>query len=113
MVSWQTVSGETAYLLQEWSDTEKVSDERHANIVGSDGMRLLVSVDELHRVLNKTGFDLIAEVEVTRKKVGRDYERPSQEEAVGQRYDRVFLLRKNGTIEAAEGRIGAWLIPRQ
>jgi hypothetical protein len=47
-----------------------------AETVGSVGMRLLVSVEELQRVLNETGFDLIAEVEVTRKKVGREYERP-------------------------------------
>lgn len=110
-VSWQSADGETEYLLQEWSDTEQTGDDSRRNAVGSNGMRLMVSVSELQRVLRASGFDLIAEVAVTRKKAGREYERFSQEETIDQRYDRVFLLRKDGKIKTAEGDIGTWFIP--
>jgi len=107
-VKWVDKMQGEAYALEEWSDLTDDEEQRVTEAIGSKGSRLWVSTQELRRVLNISGLDMIMKVELTRKKGDRGYQRHDQEEAEEARYDRVYVLRKDGAIEAAEGRIGTW-----
>jgi hypothetical protein len=76
--------------------------------VFSNGHRLKISLHHLKQYLDKVGFDLILEVEITRR-VTKDgiteYNEESEKEA---RYARLYLLRRTGEIFAAEGCVGTW-----
>src|SRR5215470_1026660 len=59
----------------------------------------------------EAGLDLIVEIEITRRNKGYDYSRYDEEKAKEVRFDRVLLLRGDGTLEAAEGRLRTWTAP--
>jgi hypothetical protein len=97
-----------------WDDTrwderdEKVHyDER----IRSDGYRLQMSRQALQSYLLATGFDLIANVEITRRNRGHDYSYYDKEGKKEATVHKIIILRKEGTIEAIEGRIGTWASP--
>jgi len=108
---WQKPMEDVSYLYEQWSDGVE-DDETHSSVVYSHGERLWVSVETLREYLTKTGFDLIIDVGLDRRKGRRSYERVHQEKAAEARFDRLLLLRKGGTIETAEGCIGTWYTPR-
>ena len=88
---------------------ERLRDDK---TVRSSGCRLRVDKEALRTFLNEIGLDLIVEIAITRRNKGYDYSRSGEEKAKESRFDRVVLLRRDGTIEAAEGRLGAWTAPR-
>jgi hypothetical protein len=110
--SWLSANGSEEYLYEEWSDRERDETMKYTSEVISNGSRLWVSADALGQYLLKTGFDLLVEVAVRRGRGHREYQRENSEETTEARYDRVFVLRRDGTIEAAEGPIGTWRTPR-
>lgn len=111
-VSWFDPSnGERAFHYEAWGDVR--DDSRHREyIYGEDaisnGYRLKISLLHLKQYLDKVGFDLILEAEITRR-VTKDgiteYNEKSEKEA---RYARLYLLRRTGEIFTAEGRVGTW-----
>jgi hypothetical protein len=108
-VSWLSASGAEEYLYEEWSDTRSGQEARYSYEARSDGARMWVSVDHLCRHLDAIGLDLIVEVRLTRRKADRDdYRRYDPKETASARYDRVFILRRDGSIEGAEGCVGTW-----
>lgn len=111
-----TVSGKTVFLYEAWGDSQ--SDEREDRLrydtnVRSSGWRLHIDKDSLITLLNDVGLDLIVEIEITRKNRGYDgYSRYDTETTKESRFDRILLLRADGTVEAAERHLGTWTVPR-
>lgn len=111
-VSWlDSSNGKRAFHYDAWGDARNDSQHReyiYGEDVISNGHRLKVSLPHLKQYLDKVGFDLILEVEITRR-VTKDgiteYNEESEKEA---RYARLYLFRRTGEIFTAEGRVGSW-----
>lgn len=112
---WIDSSGVAQFRYIAWCDD--MSDEalrRDLGSVRSDGYRLLASRSTIQKYLKAKDMDLIVEVEVTRRtKDSNDYDTDDSQDPTEAQYDRVFVLRKDGTIEGTEGRIGSWATPGQ
>jgi hypothetical protein len=105
----------TVFTYEAWGDNRDDEPEdrlRYEETVRSSGWRLRVDRDTLKTFLDRVGLDLIVEVEITRRNKGYDYSRYDEEGAKEAHFDRVILLRRDGAIEAAEGRLGTWTTPR-
>ncbi len=106
--------GFTVFVYEAWGDDrgdEAEERRRYNESVRSNGWRLRIDRKALEHLGGRTGFDLIAEIEITRRNRGYDdYSRYGEETTKESRYDRIILLRRDGTIEAAEGRLGTWTI---
>jgi len=113
----QWIEGEgrsTVFAYEAWGDTrgdEPQERIRYDETVRSHGWRLRADKYALQTLLNKIGLDLIVEIEITRRNKGYDYSRYDEEKVQEVRFDRVLLLRSDGTLEAAEGRLGTWTVP--
>jgi hypothetical protein len=108
-------SRKTIFIYEAWGDNRDHEGEdrlRYNGTVGSRGARLLCDKKALKTLLNKMGLDLILEIEVTRRNKGYEYSRRDEEEAKESKFDKVVLLRRDGTVETAEGRLGSWTAPR-
>lgn len=107
---WIDSSGGAQFRYIAWCDD--MSDDalrRDLGSVQSDGYRLLATRSTIQKYLKAKDMDLIVEVEVTRRtKDGNDHDTDDSQEPTEAQFDRVFVLRKDGTIEGAEGRIGSW-----
>ena len=114
-VKWvENECGKTIFIHEAWDDDCNDENEERSyydETVRSNGWRLRVDKDALQIFLNKTGVDLIVEIEITRRDKGYGYSRYDKEEAKESRFDRVILLRSDGTIEAAERCLGTWTVP--
>lgn len=108
---WRKTGEDVSYVCEQWSDGVD-DDGTRGSLVYSHGERLWASVETLQEYLRQTGFDLVLDVRLDRRKGRRSYERVHQEKAAEKRFGRLFLLRKGGTIETAEGCIGTWYTPR-
>lgn len=112
---WIDSSGVAQFRYIAWSDD--MSDEasrRDLGSVRSDGYRLVATRSAIQKYLKAKDMDLIVEVEVTRRRKDsndNDNDNDDSQESTEAQYDRVFVLRKDGTIEAAEGHIGSWATP--
>jgi len=106
--------GNTIFTYEAWgdnSDDDRDDRYRYDRTVRSNGWRLKIDKQALYTFLNNVGLDLIVEVEITRRNKGYDYSRYDEERTKEVRYDKVILLRRDGTIEDAEGCIGTWKVP--
>jgi hypothetical protein len=111
-VSWVNSSnGDRVFNYEAWGDVIDDSQQReyiYGEDVISEGHRLKISQHYLKQYLDKVGFDLILEVEITRR-VTKDgiteYNKESEKEA---RYARLYLFRRTGEIFTSEGRVGTW-----
>jgi hypothetical protein len=105
----------TVFTYEAWGDNRDDEPEdrfRYEETVRSSGWRLRVDRDALKTFLDRVGLDLIVEVEITRRNKGYDYSQYDEEGAKAAKFDRVLVLRRDGTIEAAEGCLGTWTAPR-
>jgi hypothetical protein len=93
-----------------WDDYDERSLYDHK--IRSSGWRLRVHREVLETFLKKTGFDLIVKVQIDRMNKGYEYSQYDQKETKKSKFDRLFLFRRDGTVEAAERRFGSWKIPR-
>jgi hypothetical protein len=80
--------------------------------IRSSGWRLRIDKQALARFLNKIGLDLIVEIRIRRKNKGYEYTRHHEKETKEAEFERILLLRRDGTIEAAERRFGSWKTSR-
>jgi hypothetical protein len=104
----------TVFIYEAWGDDRDDEPEdrfRYDETVRSSGWRLRCDKEALRTFLNKMGLDLIVEVEITRRNKDYDYSRYDEEGAKEARFDRIIVLRRDGTIETAEGRLGTWTAP--
>lgn len=114
-VSWlDSCSGDKVFHYETWGDVRDDARQReyiYGEDVLSNGHRLKISLHHLKQYLDKVGFDLILEVEITRR-VTKDgiteYNEESEKEA---RYSRLYLLRRTGEIFTTEGCVGTWTPP--
>lgn len=114
-VSWvDSSNGDNVFDYEAWGDVRDDSREKehiYREDVISSGHRLKISLNHLQKYLKAVGFDLILEVEITRR-VNKDgiteYNEESEKKA---RYARLYLLRRTGETFTAEGRIGTWASP--
>jgi hypothetical protein len=105
--------GNTIFKYEAWGDNSDYdsNDRYHYDrTVRSNGWRLKVDKQALYTFLNSIELDLIVEVEITRRNKGYDYSRYDEEKTKESRYDKVILLRRDGTIEDAKGCIGTWKV---
>jgi hypothetical protein len=113
---WTEASrGQIAFVYEAWSDNrgdERDERLRYDKAVRSSGWRLRADKEALRTFLHEMGLDLIVEITITRRNKGYEYARHDEEKVKESRFDRVILLRRDGTIEAAEGRLGTWTVPR-
>jgi hypothetical protein len=109
-VVWHDTTELTEYRYEQWADKENERNPDYDERLRSSGCRLWVSVERLRSRLAELKCDLLVEVEVTRKKKSR-YGRDDSKETVEWRYERIYVFRRDGSIEAAEGRIGTWHSP--
>lgn len=101
----------TVFGYESWSDVRWDDyDERslYDNELRSSGWRLRVDREALEAFLKKTGFDLIVKVQIDRQNKGYEYSQYDQKETKKSKFDRLFLLRRDGSVEAAEGCFGTW-----
>ncbi|WP_220491359.1 hypothetical protein [Pseudoalteromonas sp. SR45-6] len=114
-VSWiNSTNGSRVFHYEAWGDVRDGSRQReyiYGEDVISNGHSLKISLHHLKQYLDKVDFDLILEVEITRR-VTKDgiteYNKESEKEA---RYARLYLFRRTGEIFTTEGRIGTWAPP--
>jgi hypothetical protein len=109
-IRWINENGEWEYAYEDWSD-EPSNREAYDYRIRSFGTRLHVRKDKLKSYLDDSGMDLIVEVEMTRTKDPYERRRSDSKEAFEWRYEKILLLRRDGSIEGTEGRIGSWYTP--
>jgi hypothetical protein len=80
--------------------------------VWSAGHRLQIGCDALQRLLARAGADLIVEINIEKRNRGNESRYDDDEAVKKVEFDRVLLLRGDGSIEGAEGRVGTWRSPR-
>lgn len=106
----------TIFVYDTWGDNRGDEHEdrlRYDENIRSSGWRLRIDKETLKNLLNKIGFDLIVEIEITRRNKGYEsYSRYDEEKTKEAHFDRVVLFRRDGTIETAEGCLGTWATPR-
>ena len=76
--------------------------------IKSSGCRLLVRSDDLAEFLDIVKKDLIMEIGITRNEKRRSGKPYGTEGSRSADFDRVVLLRRSGTVEAAERSFEAW-----
>jgi hypothetical protein len=110
-VCWiEKKTGEEAFIYETWGVLQKsgnVKEYISNNEIISDGHWLKISKDSLKKYLSKVDFDLIVEVEITRRIV-KDGITSYDEDAKEKRFARLYLLRGTGEVFTVEGRIGSW-----
>jgi hypothetical protein len=111
-ISWtQKKTEKDAFIYEAWSDLEQYSRKGeyiYGDTVYSDGYRLRASIDTLKEYLDIVKFDLIVEIEITKREVKNGNTSYDQESKKESRYSRIYLLRATGEIFTAEGCIGSW-----
>jgi hypothetical protein len=104
--------GETdpSFIYEAWGPRERDEPQGYyGDEVRSTGERLLMRADHLAQFLTSEGFHLITKVGVTRSdNRERSYHYDEEEESQVAEFDRVFLLKADGTLEAAERGFGSW-----
>lgn len=94
-----------------WSDMRWDDyDERRysSDSVRSDGWRLSIDKNTLKSYLNQKDLDLIVEIRVVKKNKDYGYSERNTKETKEAEFERILILRRDGTIEAAEKCFGTW-----
>ncbi|HCA56555.1 MAG TPA: hypothetical protein DEP46_01080 [Blastocatellia bacterium] len=108
--NWTDGNDNTAFAYEAWSDSRNDDhrDRPYYSGVFSDGWRLSVDLKILARILAEKEMDLIVEVRIQKRNKDYEYSGHSQKEASETEFDRVFLFRKDGSIETSQGCVGTW-----
>lgn len=81
---------------------------RYSSTVKSNGWQLSMDKDSLKKYLKKRELDLIIEINITKKNKDYEYSEYNKKETKEAEFERILILRRDGSIEATEGRIGTW-----
>ncbi|WKZ40509.1 MAG: ABC transporter ATP-binding protein [Anaerolineales bacterium] len=107
--------GTTALIYEAWGDTRGDEPENrliYSSSPRSDGWRLQITKESLDEVLNTTQMDLIVEIQITRKNYSYGQSRYEKDKEKTVKSKKIVLIKKDGTIESAEGHLGAWKTSR-
>ncbi|WP_428000767.1 hypothetical protein [Acidovorax sp.] len=110
-VGWYRTGEDTpSFLYQAWGyqETGTEREYRFGRTTESAGCRLLVSKRALGEFLDRKQQELIAEVEITRRGTKRSGYADHEEGRREAEFERILLLRRDGSIQAAERNLGAW-----
>lgn len=100
--------GNQAFIGEVWSDLPDHEGDRGVRLSGSSGWRLWMATDDLQAFLGQQGMDLICEVQVIRR-THQEYSRAYEPDAKkAKTFHKIFLCRRDGWIDGATGRLGAW-----
>lgn len=101
---------EPTFVYEVWGHPEVEDDHEiyYDDDVRSDGYRLLVRISDLAEFLHDQGIDLIVEAGLRRDEKGKSSSSHDDKESTEVRFDRLFLFRVDGTIQAAERDVGTW-----
>lgn len=109
--SWYRPGEETpSFVYQTWGyqESETDRDHRFGRQTESSGYRLLICKRALAEFLDNKKRDLIAEVEITRREPRRSGYSDHEEDSKEVEFERILLLRRDGSIQAAERDLGTW-----
>lgn len=105
----------TALAYEAWGDTRgDEPDNRltYSSSLRSDGWRLRITKESLDTVLKTMEMDLIIEIQITRKNYNYGQSRYDKDKEKTVESKKILLIKKDGTIESAEGRLGTWKASR-
>jgi hypothetical protein len=106
--AWAAPNGSVPFRYVTWSNKRRDDrSERHNYGLETEGHRLSSSTDALKAYLRKTGMDLIVSVKIFKEEGDGGYERAGTQKAKTHTA-KVVLLRKDGAVEDANGRLGTW-----
>jgi DNA polymerase III delta prime subunit len=111
VIEWFDDPNAVEYSYRQWSDSSDDDERSYSRVIKSNGSRFDVSIDRLRTHLVRLGLDLLVKIEVERSK-GERYAGIREEKGTEARFDRIVVLRRDGTIEGAEGPLGTWYAPR-
>lgn len=100
-------TGEVALIYEAWCDEPPPEEDYYPRRIRSDGWRLWARADMVRSFLTNGGWDLICEVQVERQlrnEYGRSYEADTKRKT----HDKILLLRADGSVADAKGRVGSW-----
>jgi hypothetical protein len=110
--SWLTVEdNKEIFRYQSWSDFpwDDYSERGfYDSSVRSSGWQLYIDKEALKKFLDDKGLDLIVKIKVIRKNKGYEYSRYNEKETKEAQFERIFVLRRDRSIEAAERHFGTW-----
>jgi hypothetical protein len=108
---WVTGENIPAFAHEAWSD-EPLEDERYPRGLRTGGWRLWANTSELQSLLARKGMDLICQVEIVRR-LRKEYSRSYESDQKQATLEKTFLLKADGSLYGAKGRIGAWANSRR
>jgi len=104
-------SGSEVFVYESWGENkwdDRDDTVRFDENVRSSGWQLRMESDGLRNFLSRVNLDLLVEVKLDRHNRGYyDYSR-DDEKTKEKTFVKILLLRQDGTIEDAGGRVGAW-----
>jgi hypothetical protein len=113
VLNWPTTNG-IAFQYERWKDERDLTDRDYEGPdPKSKGWRLFASGVEIEAYLQSAHRDLIIEVDLTREKGERSYQRREKEDServqlTEGRFTGIFLFRADGSIFTADRRLGTW-----
>lgn len=101
---------EPTFIYEVWGHPEAEDDREiyYDDDVRSGGYRLLVRISDLAEFLGGQAMDLILEAGLHRDEKGKRSSSYDDKESTEVRFDRLFLFKMDGTIQAAERDVGTW-----
>ncbi len=100
-------ASEAAFIYEAWCDEPPQEGDYYPERINSDGWRLWARANMVRSFLTNEGLDLICEVQVERR-LRNEYRRSYEADKKSKTHDKILLLRADGSIADARGRIGAW-----
>jgi hypothetical protein len=100
-------TGEAALIYEAWCDEPSPEEDYYPRNIRSDGWRLWARSDMVQSFIANGGWDLICEVQVERRlrnEYGRSYEADTKRKT----HEKILLLRAEGSVADAKGRVGSW-----
>jgi len=106
--AWLSMDTKTpAFVYETWCDEPERDQDYDSRAARCDGWRLWASPEAIKSLLMKSEMDLICEVEVDRR-LRSEYHRSYEPETKKKTFHKILLLRADGSVEDAKGRIGTW-----
>ncbi|MBY3544784.1 hypothetical protein HFN69_21945 [Rhizobium laguerreae] len=106
---WKNSSGEVLIERVAWSETPSGADDRdyYDPVFRTDGHWLRIKRTALKTFLEEVGMDLIIEVEIDKRNSGHESSGHSSK-TKRRTYDRLYVFRHTGALDAAHGCVGTW-----
>lgn len=98
---------EAAFIYEAWCDEPPPNEDYYPRRIRSDGCRLWARTDFVQSFLANGGWDLIYQVQIERQ-LRNEYWRSYESDEKKKTHNKNLLLRADGSVADAKGRIGSW-----